>query len=193
MSIEAKPMSNVELARPSKVNEIGVILFLVSEFFLFGALFFSYYFLKLNSAIWPPPDVNLSMIRPIANTVILLTSSVTLAAALSAWRRGIYKTMSRLLVITAILGISFLAITAWEWSSETFRPWSHAYGSIFFTLTGFHALHVLGGIILLTALYNRARLGLVTSSSKVIEVSSWYWHYVDAIWILVFTTIFIVR
>ena len=176
-----------------RVNETGVLLFLVSEFFLFGALFFTYYYLRIMSTAWPPPDVHLSVVRPVANTLILLISSGTMGLAVRAWRRGNFGLMSKLLIATAVLGLTFLGITFWEWSSETFRPWSHAYGSVFFTLTAFHALHVLAGVILLLALFNRARKGLVNTSSRVIEMGSWYWHYVDTIWILVFTTLFIVR
>ena len=176
-----------------RVSETGLILFLVSEFFLFGALFFTYYYLRIVSASWPPPDVHLSMARPAVNTLILLTSSGTMGLAVRAWRRGNFGLMSKLLIATAGLGLAFLGITIWEWSSETFRPWSHAYGSVFFTLTAFHALHVLGGVLLLLALFNRARKGLVNTSSRVIEMGSWYWHYVDTIWILVFTTLFVVR
>lgn len=188
-------MSAVELEfKPqAKVNETGIVIFLISEFFLFGALFFVYYFLRVTSATWPPADVHLSMIRPILNTGILLTSSVTMALAVKAWRQANSRLMYRLLVITAALGVAFLGITFWEWTSETFRPWSHAYGSIFFTLTGFHALHVFGGVLLLAVLSKRARKGLLNAPSRVIEMGSWYWHYVDIIWIMVFTTLFIVR
>src|SRR5208283_2795249 len=110
-----------------------------------------------------------------------------------AWRKADVSGTKRHLAFTVGLGILFLAVTVWEWLSESFRPWSNAYGSIFYTLTGFHALHVLVGVLLLSALANRIRKGATTSPSRAIEIGSWYWHYVDAIWILVFTTLFIVR
>ena len=175
------------------VSGTGVILFLISEFFLFGALFFVYYYLRIVSTTWPPPDVQLSMVRPIVNTILLLSSSFTMAASIRAWRKNDISSMARFLGITIGLGVAFLGITIWEWTAESFRPWSHAYGSIFYTLTGFHALHVFGGVVLMLALVTRARRRGITLASHSIEVASWYWHYVDAIWILVFTTLFIVR
>ncbi len=177
----------------AKVSSTGVIIFLISEFFLFGSLFFVYYYLRVVSGIWPPADVQLSMFRPVLNTVLLLTSSVTMAAGLRSWRKNDIRSMIKFLGITIGLGIAFLGITVWEWTSETFQPWSHAYGSIFFTLTGFHAMHVLGGVLLMLALVTRANHGGITPASRSVELGSWYWHYVDAVWILVFTSIFIVR
>jgi cytochrome c oxidase subunit 3 len=172
----------------------GVVIFLISEFFLFGALFFTYYYLRSVSQPWPPSGVHLDMGRPIANTVILLASSAVIYMGVRAARRGNWQRAGWFLVITLSLGVMFLGITVWEWLQETFRPWSSAYGSIFYTLTGFHALHVFGGIMLLTALHNRIRHNrFSTGNYQAIELGSIYWHYVDFIWILVFITLFIVR
>lgn len=82
----------------------------------------------------------------------------------------------------------------WEWDQESFRPWTDAYGSIFYTLTGFHALHVFGGALLMLALLTRSvRHRFSADNFVAVDVGSLYWHFVDFIWILVFTTIFIVR
>ncbi len=172
----------------------GVVLFLISEFFLFGALFFTYYYLRAMSPAWPPADVHLAMGRPVANTVILLTSSAVIFLGVGAVRRGDRRQASWLLGITMSLGLMFLGITVWEWLQETFRPWSNAYGSIFYTLTGFHALHVFGGVLLLAALLNRLRHNRFNVGNyQVVELGSIYWHYVDFIWILVFVSLFVVR
>jgi cytochrome c oxidase subunit 3 len=98
------------------------------------------------------------------------------------------------LLVTVLLGASFLGITGWEWLHESFRPWTNAYGSIFFLLTGVHALHVFGGVLLMLALLARtARHRFTAGNSVGVEIGSLYWHFIDLIWLLVFTTIFIVR
>ena len=172
----------------------GIFLFLISEFVLFGALFFVYYFLRVMTAVWPPDGVEFGLARPLANTVILLASSVTIYMAVRSIRRGDSQKASLFTGITVALGLMFLGITVWEWLQESFRPWSSAYGSIFYTLTGFHALHVLGGVLLLSSLLNRMRKGRYGAQKcQAVEIGSYYWHYVDFIWILVFTSLFIIR
>jgi heme/copper-type cytochrome/quinol oxidase subunit 3 len=109
-------------------------------------------------------------------------------------RKGNEKGLSATLSVTVFLGLTFLGITLFEWTHETFRPWTSAYGSIFYTLTGFHALHVFGGVLLMLALLGRTlRHRFSSSRFLAIEVGSLYWHFVDFIWIIVFTTLFIVR
>jgi heme/copper-type cytochrome/quinol oxidase subunit 3 len=172
----------------------GMILFLISEAFLFGALFWAYYYLRHYAVMWPPPGVELDRTLAIANTVILLSSSVTMWLAGRAIRKDSRRGLARGIAATALLGAAFIGITIREWLHEGFQPWSHAYGSIFFTLTGFHALHVLAGVLLLTGLLIRALRGRYASRSFVgIEVGSLYWHFVDFIWLFVFGTIFIVK
>jgi cytochrome c oxidase subunit 3 len=108
--------------------------------------------------------------------------------------KGNEKGLALGLGITLLLGLTFLGVTVFEWSHEPFRPWTNAYGSIFYTLTGFHALHVFGGVLLLAALLTRTlrhRIGI--GKSIGVEVGSYYWHFVDFIWIIVFTTVFVVR
>lgn len=170
----------------------GMVLFIISEAFLFGALFWTYYYLRGSSPGWPQhhPEATLA----IANTVLLLGSSLTLTFAGRAINRGRTGGLAGWLFVTLALGAGFLGVTGWEWAHEAFRPWTDVYGSVFFILTGFHALHVLGGVIMLTGLATRAVRGRFTAlNHHAVEVGSLYWHYVDFIWILVFITIFIVR
>jgi cytochrome c oxidase subunit 3 len=171
---------------------LGMILFLVSEAFLFGSLFWTYYYLRALTPGWPPqhPSVTLASI----NTVFLLASSGTIWSGIQAIRRGNEKGLFGGLLATFLLGSAFLGITAWEWTHEAFRPWTDAYGSIFYTLTGFHALHVFGGVMLMLALLARTvRHRFSADSFLAVNVGSLYWHFVDFIWILVFSTIFIIR
>lgn len=173
---------------------LGMILFLVSEAFLFGSLFWTYYYLRAENPVWPPSGVQLDMVLASVNTAILLSSSGVIWWAGRAIRQGRQTNLALGLAITITLGITFLGITFFEWTHESFRPWTSAYGSIFYTLTGFHALHVFGGVLLLLSLLTRTLKKRITSSNfGAIEVGSLYWHYVDFIWIIVFSTLFIVR
>jgi cytochrome c oxidase subunit III len=173
---------------------LGMIFFLISEAFLFGSLFWTYYYLRASNPVWPPSGVELDLPLASINTLLLLASSGTIWFAGEAIQKGRKNGLALGLIITIILGATFLGITFFEWTHETFRPWTSAYGSIFYTLTGFHALHVFGGIVLLLSLLTRTLKNRITPANfSIIGIGSLYWHYVDFIWIIVFTTLFIVR
>ena len=185
------PAVEIERARWSPMR-VGMVLFLVSEAFLFGALFWTYYYLRGLTPGWPPhsPPATLAVV----NTVVLLASSGAIWLGVRAIRKGKEKGLFICLLATIVLGIAFLGVTAWEWTHEDFSPWTDAYGSTFYTLTGFHALHVFGGVLLMLALLARtARHRFAAGGFTAVEVGSLYWHFVDFIWILVFTLVFIIR
>ena len=172
----------------------GMAIFLASEAFLFGSLFFTYYYLRINNPVWPPAGVHLDIGLAVLSTFILLSSSGAIWLATRLIRRGSITGLAATLLATTLLGSSFLGITIWEWTHETFSPWASAYGSIFYTMTGFHALHVLGGVLLMMALLIRTRRGRFSPCNYLaVEVGALYWHYVDFIWLLVFTTLFIIK
>ncbi len=173
---------------------MGVTLFLISEAFLFGSLFWTYYYLRADSQTWPPAGVELDIGLATVNTVILLLSSGTAWWAVRAIRKGSVNGLAFGLAATLLLGSAFLGITGWEWTHETFRPWTHAYGSIFYTLTGFHALHVFLGVLLMLFLLIRTVRHRFSSQQFVpVDAGSIYWHFVDFIWLIVFSTLFIIR
>jgi heme/copper-type cytochrome/quinol oxidase subunit 3 len=173
---------------------LGMVLFLISEAFLFGSLFWTYYYLRSSNAVWPPSGVQLDLNLALVNTFILLISSASIWWAGRAIRNGNERGLALGLAITVLLALSFLSITIFEWTHEDFRPWTSAYGSIFYTLTGFHALHVFGGIMIMLALFARTvRHRFSSRNLMAVEVGSLYWHYVDFIWLIVFTSLFIVR
>jgi len=187
-------MSRVEPVKASRTPVyLGMVLFLISEAFLFGALFATYYYLRAETKVWPPAGVRLDTWLASINTFILLSSSATIWWAGRAIRKGSENGLGIYLGLTIFLGITFLGITVYEWVHATFQPWSNAYGSTFFTLTGFHALHVFAGVVLMASMLARTLRHRFSSGNILpIEISSLYWHYVDFIWILVFTSIFIV-
>ena len=185
VSVEAKESTRTPM-------RTGIALFLVSEAFLFGALFWTYYYLRANTTGWPPehPEITLAAI----NTFFLLSSSLTIWWATISIRKGNERGLALGLATTILLGATFLGITIFEWTHEPFIPSTNAYASIFFTLTGFHALHVLGGVLMLSALLTRTLKHKFSADRFVaVSVGSYYWHYVDFIWIIVFTTLFIIR
>lgn len=173
---------------------LGMLLFLVSEAFLFGSLFWVYYYLRDNTPDWPPAGTSLNTALASVNTAILLGSSGTMYLATAAIRRGSLPGLVAELTVTLLLGAVFLFNTGWEWVHSEFRPWDHAYGSIFFTLTGFHAAHVLGGLLIMLALLSRAVRGRFSQGRYLaVEVGGLYWHFVDLVWLGVFSSIFIIR
>ena len=192
---EAAPIGLRETARLSRAPiHTGMVLFLISEAFLFGSLFWTYFYLRAESPVWPPAGVELDSLLASVNTVVLLSSSVSVWWAARRIRKGSERGLAAGLAITVFLGVGFLGVTLFEWTHETFRPWTSAYGSIFYTLTGFHALHVLGGVLLmLTLLARTLRHRFSPGSFLAVEIGSLYWHFVDLIWIVVFTTLFILR
>jgi cytochrome c oxidase subunit 3 len=173
---------------------LGMIFFLISEVFLFGSLFWTYYYLRAETPVWPPAGVGLDTLLAGINTFFLLAGSVTIWWAARSIRKGKDKGLAIGLAANVLFGAVFLGITGWEWAHEAFRPWTHAYGSIFYTLTGFHALHVFGGMVFMLVLFTQAlRHKYNAQSYTPVEIGSLYWHFIDIIWILVFFSIFIVK
>jgi heme/copper-type cytochrome/quinol oxidase subunit 3 len=185
----------VAVERPLETSiGLGVGLFLISEAFLFGTLFIIYYYLRAHAVEWPPLGIEPHLSTAAINTVILLSSSVTVSYAGRAIRGGSTTALARWLTATIVLGALFLVLKMYEWSTNVFAASDHAYGSIYYTLTGFHALHVLIGLLILGALLMRARARLFSRQRHLaVELGSLYWHFVDGVWLLVFATIYLVR
>jgi cytochrome c oxidase subunit 3 len=173
-----------------------MVLFLASEVMLFGSLFAAYFFLRAITPIWPPQGIELELISPSVATVILTASSFTLLFALRALDRGSLSRHRALVLWTFALGAAFLGIKAYELSTAPFRIGSHAYGSLWFTMLTFHALHLCVGMVLLLVMLARAapRSNEVRPTGhQTAQAIGYYWHFVDVVWLAIFTTLFIVR
>lgn len=184
--------TRVDAPEPSHVR-LGVLLFIVSEVMLFGGFFAAYFALRGASATWPPTPETLRPELPLVafNTLLLLSSSVTLQLGVGAVRRG-DRRAARLIALTLAFGATFLAIQAFEFSRNGFGIGDGVFGSTFYTLTGFHGAHVAAGLLAIGALLRRARRGLLTPESEpAVEAISYYWHFVDAVWIVLFTTVYV--
>lgn len=169
----------------------GMILLIATEATLFAYLLFSYFYLGSMSSTWPPhgmPDLKLS----IPNTIILLVSSGTMWWADSGIRKGNQGRLRLGLLITLVLGIVFLAIQMVEYSHKTFTPATDAYGSLFFTITGFHGAHVAVGLLMNIVVQVRAWLGHFTAERHLaVSNTALYWHFVDIVWLFVFASLYI--
>ncbi len=172
----------------------GVVIFLASELMFFAGLFAAYYDLRSQTPQWPPPDVHLNLLESGIGTLALALSSGAMLLVTRALNRNDDR-QARIWVATAIaLGMLFLALAMHGWSQNTFGVSSSAYGSIYYTMTGFHALHVLVGIILLSGLFVGLRSNALRGNHRAgAEAIMYYWHFVFIVWLGIWGTIYLVR
>jgi cytochrome c oxidase subunit 3 len=174
---------------------LGVQLGILSEIMLFGALFAAYFVERAGSVGWPPSASGLErpeLLLPGVNTLLLVSSSVTMQLAVRAARAQGRSRILRWLGLTLLLGGIFIVVQAYEFVSNGFGLDSGIFGSTFYILTGFHGAHVLAGLGLLAIVANRARRGLISAERHTaVEAASYYWHFVDAVWLFLFTTLYV--
>jgi cytochrome c oxidase subunit III len=173
---------------------LGILLFIVSEVMLFGAFFASYFFLRVvvNPPAWPPHPFELPVAVAGMNTAILFSSSFTVHYALESIRRGNRNGMKLGLAATWLLGATFLFIQLNEYVHIGFSARDGAFGSIFYGLTGLHGAHVFVGLTLLSMVTIRAFRGHFSPEEhRGVEVPGIYWHFVDAMWIIVYSTVYV--
>jgi len=175
-------------------STLGMLLFIASEIMLFGSFFTIYFFVRVvaDPPVWPPEGFHLPVYVAGVNTVILLTSSFTMHWSLQAIKRGNRAGLQAGLVLTLALGLVFLLTQAREYSRIGFSPSDGAFGSVFYGLTGLHGAHVFVGLTILTFATIRAFRGHFTAEDhRGVEISGIYWHFVDVMWIVVYTTVYI--
>jgi heme/copper-type cytochrome/quinol oxidase subunit 3 len=172
-------------------------IFLCSDAMSFAGLLAAYAAVRMGSPDWPVPASKLDVPLTALNTFILICSSVTMVKALSAIKRGDRKAFLLWLLGTMIGGSTFLGIQAFEWTHqivhESLSIQSSLFGATFFILTGFHGCHVLSGVIYLSCIFFKgARGGYTPEHHSPVEIAGLYWHFVDLIWILVFTFVYLI-
>ena len=178
-------------------GKLGMWVFLASEVMFFTGLIGAYIVLRMsNGANWPGPEGHLSVPMGTLNTLILIGSSVTIVLSLAASHRGAMGAARGWLLLTALLGASFLCIKGIEYSakfSHHLFPHTNIFWACYFTLTGFHALHVLGGIIFnLIVLSWTRRADLWQALGHRLELAGLYWHFVDIVWIFLFPLLYLI-
>jgi cytochrome c oxidase subunit 3 len=177
-----------------EAQTLGMYLFIISEVMLFGAFFTAYFFIRVvNNADWPAHGTELPVAVAGVNTAILLSSSGTMHWATLGARRENRFAMRAGIFSTLLLGLTFLTVQINEYVHIGFAPHDHAQGTIFYGLTGLHGAHVFVGLTLLSFATIRAFRGHFTAKEhRGIEVPGIYWHFVDAMWIVVYTTVYVI-
>jgi heme/copper-type cytochrome/quinol oxidase subunit 3 len=169
----------------------GIALVIATEFVLFGGLISSYFFLRATSPQWPPRGVSAPLLdwKPWLFTVLLLTSSAPLFHAEAALRQGRTRAVRIDLAVSWFLGAAFLVWTVTDFVALDFRWTDNAYASVYWCTVGLHAIHVAFGLVISATVQARAAAG--RRLHTVLEVFCLYWHFVDVVWILVFTSLFL--
>ena len=172
---------------------LGMFLFIASEVMLFGAFFTAYFFVRVTAGTpWPTPPFHLPVYVAGINTAILVTSSFTMHWALQSIKRDNHNGLKAGMLLTFLLGLTFLVTQAREYSRIGFNTGDGAFATIFFCLTGLHGAHVFVGLTLLLFTTVRAFRGHFSSAHHHgVEIPGIYWHFVDAMWIVVYTTVYI--
>lgn len=186
---------------PSKVVlglQWGIILFIVSEVFFFVSFFWAFLHRRLSpnielGIIWPPKGITPfnPLQIPLLNTTILLSSGISITWAHHSILKGDLKQAKKSLLITIILGAYFTILQGWEYIEAPFSIADSVYGATFFVATGFHGLHVLvGTTFLLTTFFRLKILQLSKTHHFGFEAAAWYWHFVDVVWLLLYSLIY---
>jgi heme/copper-type cytochrome/quinol oxidase subunit 3 len=184
----------------------GVVIFIASEVMFFAALFTTYFYLRAQHPVWQPPEGgrpgvfpftshDIGDVLPTLNTIILVSSSFVIQWAVGRLRRGNRAAFLRGLVATIVMGVLFLSGQGYEYSklfAEYLVPTSGLFGGVFFALTGFHGAHVTGGVVFFLVVLYRTFVGNFSPRRYLaVEAASIYWHFVDIVWIGLYTTIYV--
>ena len=184
-----------ERVEPNWAGRVGMLGLIAAESSLLSVFVVAYLFYLGKSLSGPYPQEVLHV--PVFNTVCLLSSSATVAVAVRSLRAGRSGAAGLWLLATVLLGAEFLFGTAREWyrliEVEGLTIRTNLFGTTFYSLVGLHAAHVTVGLaILLVLLVCAARGALRTAHAEKVELVSWYWHFVDVVWVVVFTVVYVV-
>jgi cytochrome c oxidase subunit 3 len=201
-SVSTPTAGGTEWERGGLVGDAGwrkvmMWLFIVTDGLLFAGFLASYGFARLTTSDWPRQSEIFSIGFISAMTFVLISSSATMAAAVAAAARGDRRAGVRFLLATFAGGTLFLGMQAWEWThviAEGATPWQNPwgaalFGAYFFLVTGFHGTHVLTGLVVLGTTALRLRAG--RSSAEGVEMAGLYWHFVDLVWVFIFTLFYL--
>ncbi|MGH2358666.1 MAG: cytochrome c oxidase subunit 3 [Candidatus Limnocylindria bacterium] len=177
---------------------LGMLLFIASEVMFFGGLFAAYFNARAQAVgPWEPPagapPLEILPI-PLPLTIILVTSSFTMQFGVWAIRRGDKRRLTAWVALTLALGITFVIGQIYDYTTLGFGIADGIFGTTFYTLTGFHGAHVFGGTVGLTILLARSLRGQFSARNHIaVEAISFYWHFVDVVWIALFSTLYFLR
>ena len=175
---------------------VGLLTALASEFMLFGAFFSAFFYIRYsNYPIYPPEPFEMPVKGTGINTAILVSSSFTMHWALVSIKRGNRRGLTLGLLFTLIMGLTFLGLQFIEYAKlhdEGFTPEAGAFASVFFSLTALHGFHVFVGAVLLSIALVRSLRGHYSPNSFMgVELSGIYWHFVDVVWVVLYTLVYL--
>lgn len=177
--------------------KIGIWLFLASEVMLFGGLFSSYVLLRVGASSWPHGSDILNVPLATVNTMLLIASSVTMVMSWASLMERSFAKYRMYMGLTILLGVGFLIIKSFEYGAKFehhLYPSESTFMAIYFTLTGLHGLHVLGGIIVNLYFWITGRRMWESDPQRLVnrvEVAGLYWHFVDLVWIFLFPLLYL--
>jgi heme/copper-type cytochrome/quinol oxidase subunit 3 len=185
---------------PESWGKLGMWIFLVGDAMSFGTLLAAYGAMRYSSLDWPVPAEHLGIWLSGFMTFLLICSSVTMVKGLDAAQNNDVAGFRKFIGLTILGGVIFLGLQAYEWThfmhagmGFTSNPWgSPLFGTTFYVITGFHGMHVTGGVIYLLCILLKGSNGaLCGDNAAVVEIAGIYWHFVDLVWIMVFTFIYL--
>ncbi len=175
-------------------GKLGMWWFLASEIMIFGGLIACFILFRAAHGGWRAESADVHWRIGAFNTLVLLTSSLTMVLAWEAVKTNRPERVGRFLGLTVVLGLTFLGVKGYEYSREFgagFTPFSGLFWAFYFTMTGLHALHVFAGIVVNSILWTRAARGRLEGIQHRIEYAGLYWHFVDVVWIFLFPLIYL--
>jgi cytochrome c oxidase subunit III len=179
-------------------RKVMMWFFIVTDGLLFAGFLASYGFARTGSPSWPDQQEVFHLWFISLMTFVLISSSATMATAVAAARQADWATVRKMVLATLAGGVFFLGMQAFEWTGLIregvglgHNPWNvPAFGNYFFLITGFHGTHVLIGAIVLASVFLRVRAGRTTAEG--VEIAGLYWHFVDLVWVFIFTLFYLV-
>ena len=186
-------VSEARIRREMSGPILGMVLFVASEAMFFAAFFGAYFTIRAGSHTWPPkgtPHLKIGIATVL--TVILLTSSVVLQIGIRSIRSGRPRRAIVLLGVTIVLGVSFLILQLYDYSELGFGVKDGTFGTLFYVMTGLHMAHVFGGVIFLALVFGQGISGLLSRTQyEPLEAGSIYWHFVDVVWLCLFSVFYL--
>ncbi len=175
--------------------KLGTWAFLASEIMLFGGLISAYVILRSGSShFYVPPRAMMGVPLATLNTFILISSSVTMVLALVAMHEDNLAKFKRFMLCTIGGGFGFLIVKSYEYQHkwhEGITISSNLFGSFYYTLTGLHVIHVIGGIVLMFVVLSQGSRGMYAKNSDRVECAGLYWHFVDLVWVILFPILYL--
>lgn len=180
--------------RPGSTAKVGLLTVIASEIFFFATALSAYFFLRLEHPEWSlPAHTPTGLVAPTLNSLLFLASALVIWQAQRAASSDRMQTVQTALGMTFLLGLIFIGGQVFDFSQAGLKPDDAAFGGIFLALIGFHAFHVLAGMVYLGITLVRARLGDFTAKRHTsITLCAWFWYFVVAVWLVLFGSLYLI-